>query len=109
LLPLFFLRIYKTSFKPLPTPPLLDLRAMNQPEQMPPTIEQRLSGLYLALNEDVPDKEDIDDDIEGEQGTLPDLEDDDLNNAYTRVSPWRDNIGSVCKGVLDSTDGEYQR
>jgi len=75
------------------------------------------AGLHKVLNtgSELPCREDIDDDIEGEQETIPDLHAEDLeaseedDKEANLVSQWRESITGASKGVTDKTDGEYQR
>jgi len=71
-----------------------------------------LHNLFTAASE--LRREDVDDDIEGEQETIPDLHTDDLaatgeEGDCDLVSQWRESITGASKGVTDKTDGEYQR
>ena len=60
-----------------------------------------------------PLQEDIDDDIEGEKETIPNLTEDDLQQSDQIPGPfsanWRASITSASKGVTEKTDSEYQR
>jgi len=63
-----------------------------------------------------PHKEDINDDLEGERETIPELTSDDLQelskeseNPGPFASTWRASIASASKGVTEKTDSEYQR
>ncbi len=75
------------------------------------------AGLHKLLNttSELPCREDVDDDIEGEQETIPDLHAEDLEATEEAdkegdlVSQWRESIMGASKGVTDKTDGEYQR
>jgi len=78
----------------------------------------QLSGQIRALLDKQPGEkpleEEIDDDLEGERETIPDLmpaDLEDLNdeNPGPFASTWRASIASVSKGVTDKTDSEYQR
>lgn len=72
-------------------------------------IELRFPGLHTALNaSNGPPQEEIDDDIEGEQETLPDLTEEDRLPS-TGISQWRETIAGASKGVTDKTDGDYER
>jgi hypothetical protein len=61
-----------------------------------------------------PLEEEIDDDLEGERETIPNLTADDLNDLNDKnpgpfASTWRASIASVSKGITDKTDSEYQQ
>lgn len=63
-----------------------------------------------------PRQEDIEDDIEGEKETIPNLTEDDLRHPNEEdqdtgpfTATWRASIASASKGVTDKTDSEYQR
>jgi len=60
-----------------------------------------------------PHQEDVDDDIEGEKETIPNLTEDDLQQPDQNPGPfaakWRASITSASKGVTEKTDSEYQR
>jgi len=75
------------------------------------------AGLYNLLHSasEASPPEDIEDDIEGEQETLPDLWPEDIeafeDDQHERdlISQWRESITGASKGVTEKTDGEYQR
>ena len=60
-----------------------------------------------------PLQEDIDDDIEGEKETIPNLTEDELQQPDQSPRPfaakWWASIVSASKGVTEKTDSEYQR
>lgn len=61
-----------------------------------------------------PLQEEIDDDIEGEKETIPNLTEDDLQqpedqNPGLFAVNWRASITNASKGVTEKTDSEYQR
>jgi hypothetical protein len=76
------------------------------------------SGHIRALLEKQPGEkplqEDIDDDIEREKETIPNLTEDDLQqpedqNPGPFAANWRASVTSASKGVTEKTDSEYQR
>jgi len=84
----------------------------------PPTSNlNAFSGQIRALLAKQPGEkplqEEIDDDIEGEKETIPNLTEDDLREQDQSPGPfaakWRASITSASKGVTEKTDSEYQR
>lgn len=75
---------------------------------------QKFAGIHSILKTSVDNLhiDDIEDDMEGEQETLPELttEDklDDIRVPGT-ISRWREAITGASKGVTDRTEGEYVR
>ena len=64
----------------------------------------------LLDNAEIPNDEAIDDDLEGEQETLPELTPADrLPPVSDGISRWRKSITGASKGITDKTDGDYQR
>ena len=64
----------------------------------------------LLNNAEMPNDEAIDDDLEGEQETLPELTPADrLPPVADKISRWRKSITGASKGITDKTDGDYQR
>ena len=64
----------------------------------------------LLDNVEIPNDEAIDDDLEGEQETLPELTPaDNLPPVPDKISRWRKSITGASKGITDKTDGDYQR
>lgn len=64
----------------------------------------------LLDNAETPNDEAIDDDLEGEQETLPELTAADrLPPVSDGISRWRKSITGASKGITDKTDGDYQR
>ncbi|KAH9482203.1 hypothetical protein JR316_0004298 [Psilocybe cubensis] len=58
--------------------------------------------------------EDVENDLDGETETLPnlslhDLSSEDLDSHNPTASKWRDTITGASKGVTDKTDADYQR
>ena len=84
---------------------------------MSPTNPNRFSGQIRALLANQPGEkplqEEIDDDIEGEKETIPNLTEDDLQQQDERPGPfvesWRASVTNASKGVTEKTDNEYQR
>jgi hypothetical protein len=84
---------------------------------MSPPNPNEFSGHIRAILEKQPGEkplqEDIEDDIEGEKETIPNLTEDDLQPSDQSPGPfdetWRASITSASKGVTDRTDSEYQR
>ena len=88
---------------------------------MSPPIQTEFSGHIRAVLArqpgEKPREEDITDDLEGEQETLPSLTADDLQEPIEGVDPtpgpfaatWRASVASASKGVTDKTNSEYQR
>lgn len=68
------------------------------------------AGLSTVLHKDLPHEEDIENDLEGEKETIPDLS---LEDATPSENPtvflWRKTISGASKGVSEKTDSEYQR
>jgi hypothetical protein len=58
-------------------------------------------------------QEEVEDDIDGEKETIPNLTEDDLQQPDQNPGPfavqWRASITSASKGVTEKTDSEYQR
>jgi hypothetical protein len=83
----------------------------------PPNPNHDFSGHIRALLEKQPGEkplqEDIEDDIEGEKETIPNLTEDDLQQPDQSPGPfatnWQASITSASKGVTEKTDSEYQR
>ena len=76
------------------------------------------AGLLAILNPtNTPNlQQDVVDDMEGEQETLPDLTADDFDLAQDNseaansvVSQWRDSITGASKRVTEKTHSEYQK
>jgi len=75
------------------------------------------AGLYNLLHNtsEASPPEDIEDDIEGEQETLPDLQPEgieafeDNQHECNLISQWQESITGASKGVMEKTDGKYQR
>lgn len=86
---------------------------------MSPSNSVEFSGHIRALLAKQPGEnplqEDVDDDIEGEKETIPNLTEDDLRQPDQSpglgpfAANWRASITSASKGVTDKTDSEYQR
>lgn len=85
---------------------------------MSPPVSEEFSGHIRALLAKQPGEkpleEDVDDDLEGECETIPDLTPGDLEdlndeNPGPFASSWRASITSASKGVTEQTDSEYQR
>jgi hypothetical protein len=88
---------------------------------MAPPIQNEFSGHIRAVLASQPSEkpleEDINDDLDGEQETLPPLTTDDLQEAIEGIDPppgpyaatWRASVASASKGVTEKTDSEYQR
>jgi hypothetical protein len=85
---------------------------------MPPLIPNEFSTHIIALLAKQPGErpleEDVNDDLEGERETIPNLTADDLNDLNDKnpgpfASAWRASIASASKGVTEKTDSEYQR
>ena len=84
---------------------------------MSPTNPNRFSGQIRALLANQPGEkplqEEIDDDIEGEKETIPNLTEDDLQQQDERPGPfvesWRASVTNASKGVTEKMDNEYQR
>ena len=80
-----------------------------------PTIHiPAFAGLHSVLNstsDGRPEPDDIIDDINGEQETLPDLTPDDAtpSDSDTLISQWRTSVTGASKGVTEKTDAEYRR
>jgi len=83
----------------------------------PPVSDQFSGHIRAFLDKQVGEKpleEEINDDLEGERETIPDLTAGDLEdfndeNPGPFASTWRASIASVSKGVTDKTDSGYQR
>ncbi|CAA7267737.1 unnamed protein product [Cyclocybe aegerita] len=72
------------------------------------------AGVHQVLSEQARkhEQEDVEDDIEGEKETLPDLAPEDLigiDRELETVSQWRTTVTGASKGVTDKTESEYQR
>ncbi|KAF8868454.1 hypothetical protein CPB84DRAFT_1934166 [Gymnopilus junonius] len=68
------------------------------------------AGLNTALCKDLPYNEDIQNDLEGEKETIPDLSSrDSAPSENPTVFLWRKTISGASKGVSEKTDSEYQR
>ena len=85
---------------------------------MSPPNSDKFSGHIRALLAKQPPgekplPEEIEDDIEGEKETIPNLTEDDLQHPDQSPGPfaanWRASITSASKGVTERTDSEYQR
>jgi len=85
---------------------------------MSPPISEEFSGHIRALLAKQPGEkpleEDVNDDLEGERETIPDLTPGDLEdlndeNPGPFASSWRASITSASKGVTEETDSGYQR
>jgi len=85
---------------------------------MPLPVENKFSGQILDVLAKQPGEkpleEDINDDLEGERETIPNLTADDLEDLNEKnpgpfASNWRASIASASKGVTEKTDSEYQR
>lgn len=78
-----------------------------------PDFSGHIRALLSKQSGDKPLQEDIDDDIEGEKETIPNLTEDDLQQLDQNPGPfaanWRTSITSASKGVTEKTDSEYQR
>jgi hypothetical protein len=82
--------------------------------QMPTIHIPAFAGLHSVLNstpDGRPERDDIIDDINGEQETLPDLTPDDAtpSDSDTLISQWRTSVTGASKGVTEKTDAEYRR
>lgn len=83
----------------------------------PPTPNEfsgRIRALLAQQPGERPLEEEVNDDLEGERETIPDLTTDDVedfNNSAPGpfASTWRASIISASKGVTEKTDSEYQR
>lgn len=77
------------------------------------TIESFCPSIHAALSgSDQPSNDDIDDDMAGEQETLPELtEADKIEPPLTEstISKWCNRIAGACKGVTDGTGTEYEQ
>ncbi|KAF8899904.1 hypothetical protein CPB84DRAFT_1847469 [Gymnopilus junonius] len=68
------------------------------------------AGLNTALCKDLPYNEDIQNDLEGEKETIPDLSSrDSAPSENPTVFLWWKTISGASKGVSEKTDSEYQR
>ena len=85
---------------------------------MPLPIANQFSGCILVILAKQPGEkpleEDVNNDLEGERETIPNLMADDLEdlndeNPGPFASTWRASIASASKGVTEKTDSEYQR
>ena len=88
---------------------------------MAPPIQNEFSGHICAVLASQPSEkpleEDINDDLDGEQETLPPLTTDNLQEAIEGIDPspgpyaatWRASVASASKGITKKTDSEYQR
>jgi hypothetical protein len=85
---------------------------------MPLPVVNQFSGCLLAVLAKQPGEkpleEDVNDDLEGERETIPNLTADDLEdlndeNPGPFASTWQASIASASKGVTEKTDSEYQR
>lgn len=84
-------------------------------------IQNEFSGHICAVLASQPSEkpleEDINDDLDGEQETLPPLTTDNLQEAIEGIDPspgpyaatWRASVASASKGITKKTDSEYQR
>ena len=82
--------------------------------QMPTIHIPAFAGLHSVLNstsDGRPEPDDIIDDINGKQETLPDLTPDDAtpSDSDTLISQWRTSVTGASKGVTEKTDAEYRR
>jgi hypothetical protein len=79
----------------------------------PKEFSGHIRALLAKQPGEKPLQEDIDDDIEGEKETIPNLTEDDLQPSDESPGPfaakWRASIISASKGVTEKTDSEYQR
>ena len=80
----------------------------------PNVFSGHIRALLAKQPGEKPLQEDIDDDIEGEKETIPNLTEDDLQpasdlNPGPFAANWRASITSASKGVTEKTDSEYQR
>jgi hypothetical protein len=85
--------------------------AMSPPH--PNEFSGHIRALLAKQPGEKPLQEEIDDDIEGEKETIPNLTEDDLQQPDQNPGPfaaiWRASITSASKGVTEKTDSEYQR
>lgn len=64
----------------------------------------------LELTADArPAPNDIIDDLNGEQETIPDLTLDDVAPSETLLSQWKTSVIGASKGITEKTDTEYRR
>jgi hypothetical protein len=85
---------------------------------MAPPAPKEFSGHICSILDKQPGQkpleEEIDDDLEGERETIPNLTASDLEDLNEDVpgpfaSTWRASIANASKGITDKTDNEYQR
>ena len=70
------------------------------------------SGLHFILEPTAdarPEPNDIIDDLNGEQETIPDLTPDDAALSETLLSQWKTSVTGASKGITEKTDAEYRR
>ncbi|KAF8907240.1 hypothetical protein CPB84DRAFT_293072 [Gymnopilus junonius] len=74
------------------------------------TQVQQLPGLNSIFSKERPHEEDIENDMDGEKETIPDLSSGDSQPSENpTVFLWRKTITGASKGVSEKTDSEYQR
>ena len=80
------------------------------PKQNPTSISLAIDSI-LKTSRDNLNIDDVEDDIEGEQETLPELTSEDKQDILEpdAVSQWREAITGASKGVTDRTEGDYLR
>ena len=87
-----------------------------------PLVIRGLEFIFASEADHPPDslqKDDIADDIAGEQETIPELSADDFNppdenegdivSGYGQAAAWTKTVAGASKGVSDKTDSEYRR
>jgi hypothetical protein len=71
------------------------------------------AGLHSVLDLLTPDARpapnNIIDDLNGEQETIPDLTPDDVAPSETLLSQWKTSVNGASKGITEKTDTEYRR
>lgn len=68
------------------------------------------AGLNSVLFKNKPHPEDVENDLDGEKETIPDLSSEDIPPSENpTVFLWRKTISGASKGVSEKTDSEYQR
>jgi hypothetical protein len=100
--------IYSTTSCNAPPAPLLSSMANEQPS----VLARNFKALNIEFQngDDRITAEEIEEDIEGEQGTIPDLVADDLEPSTQEfMKKWKQTVFGASRGVTDKTESEYQR
>lgn len=80
--------------------------------EQPSVLARNFEALNIKfqIGDDRITAEEIEEDIEGEQGTIPDLVADDLEPSTQEfMKKWKQTVFGASRGVTDKTESEYQR